>query len=66
LQTKTGKEVYLSDVWPTSAEIREVEESVIEAGRCRDLYTEALKGDEQWQALETSPGALFTYDTEST
>ena len=39
---------------------------MIEASRCRELYTEALKGDAQWQALETSPGALFTYDDAST
>ena len=51
---------------PSAEEIREVEESVIEAGRCRELYTEAMKGDDQWQALETGKGALFTYDPAST
>ena len=64
--TKTNEPVFLQDIWPTAEEIREVEESVIEASRCRDLYDMALQGDEAWQALDTSPGALFTYDDEST
>lgn len=66
ISTKTNEPVFLRDVWPNLEEIRAVEASVIEASRCRELYDVALRGDEAWQALETSSGALFAYDEEST
>jgi aconitate hydratase len=61
-----GKPVYLSDVWPSPAEIEEVVSgSVVPEMFSRD-YADVFAGDERWQELDVPAGEVFAWDESST
>jgi aconitate hydratase len=61
-----GKPVYLSEIWPTPAEIAEVISTSISAEGFTKGYTNVFSGDERWQSLPTPTGNTFEWDSEST
>ncbi|MEV6239442.1 aconitate hydratase [Lentzea sp. NPDC051838] len=61
-----GKPVYLSEIWPSPAEIAEVISTSISAEGFTKGYTNVFSGDERWQSLPTPTGNTFEWDTEST
>lgn len=65
-QDKTGKPVYLREVWPTQAEIMQAVRTSIRAEMFHQAYEESLQGDDRWKALEAPAGELFQWDDTST
>ena len=65
-QDKSGKAVYLRDVWPSQAEVNSAINSSIRAEMFRKAYEESLQGDERWKALEAPAGEIFKWDENST
>src|SRR3989475_4530502 len=63
---KSGKPVYLRDVWPTQKEVMEKINSSIRAEMFHKAYEESLQGDERWKALQAPAGELFQWDDSST
>ncbi|MFD4672760.1 aconitate hydratase AcnA [Lentzea sp. NPDC058450] len=61
-----GKPVYLSEIWPSPAEIAEVISTSISAEGFTKGYTNVFSGDERWQSLPTPTGNTFEWDSEST
>ncbi|WP_129710986.1 aconitate hydratase [Haloactinopolyspora alba] len=61
-----GEPVYLSDLWPTPAEIEEVVDSAIASEMFTRDYADVFAGDDQWRALPTPEGNTFQWDPEST
>jgi aconitate hydratase len=61
-----GSPVYLSDIWPTAAEVQAVVESAIDAEMFQARYADVFAGDERWRSLPTPTGDTFTWDTNST
>ncbi len=61
-----GAPVYLSELWPSPAEIEEVVDSAIASEMFKRDYADVFAGDEQWQALPTPEGDTFAWDPEST
>nr|WP_196777748.1 aconitate hydratase [Lentzea aerocolonigenes] len=61
-----GKPVYLSEIWPSPAEIAEVISTSISAEGFTKGYTNVFSGDERWQSLPTPTGNTFEWDAEST
>lgn len=57
---KTGKPVYLKDIWPSSAEIAEAMKSVDTAMFTKE-YADVFKGDEKWQAISVPESATYTW-----
>ncbi|MEA2638711.1 MAG: aconitate hydratase [Chloroflexota bacterium] len=62
----TGEDVYLRDIWPTTAEVAEVVASSLSREIFEDTYAHVFAGDEPWKALNAPSGALFEWDPEST
>jgi aconitate hydratase len=58
--------VYLSDIWPTAAEIDETIGSSIDGEMYRSSYGDVYAGDERWQALEIPSGNLYDWQDDST
>jgi aconitate hydratase len=58
--------VYLSDIWPTAAEIDETIASSIDGEMYRSSYGDVYAGDERWQALEIPSGNLYDWQEDST
>src|SRR5437016_1662860 len=65
-QDKSGKPVYLRDVWPTQKEVIGAINSSIRAEMFRKAYEESLEGDERWKRIEAPSGELFQWDPAST
>src|SRR5205807_8461067 len=63
---KSGKPVYLRDVWPTQKEVMDTINSTIRAEMFRKAYEESLEGDERWKRIEAPSGELFQWDSAST
>jgi len=63
---KSGKPVYLRDVWPTQKEVMEAINSSIRAEMFLKAYEESLEGDQRWKMIDAPSGELFQWDPSST
>lgn len=61
-----GKPVYLSDIWPTEAEVNDVVANAIGEDMFNKSYQDVFAGDAQWQALAIPTGNTFEWDPQST
>ncbi|MEU0496374.1 aconitate hydratase AcnA [Mycobacterium sp. NPDC006124] len=61
-----GNDVFLKDIWPTSAEIQETIASSIDRKMFTDSYADVFKGDERWRSLPTPEGNTFEWAEDST
>ena len=63
-QDKDGNDVYLKDIWPTTQEVAELVEQTVTREAFLDKYADVFKGDDKWQAVQTTDA--LTYDWPST
>lgn len=61
-----GSSVFLRDIWPTRAEIQEVENRHVIPGMFKEVYAKIEQGSSSWQALEVPQGKLYRWDPNST
>jgi aconitate hydratase A / 2-methylisocitrate dehydratase len=59
-------DVYLRDLWPTSAEIQETVTAAIHGEMFASTYADVFTGDEQWRDLPVPEGDRFAWDAGST
>jgi aconitate hydratase len=59
-------DVFLRDLWPTSAEIQETIATAIHGDMFASTYADVFTGDEQWRALPVPEGDRFAWDPGST
>ena len=65
-QTADGKDVYLKDIWPTQQEIAELVEKTVTRESFQEKYADVFKGDEKWQAVETTDAETYSWPAAST
>ena len=65
-QAADGKDVFLSDIWPSPAEVQQVVGEAITAEMFTHDYSDVFAGDEKWTSLPTPEGDLFAWDEAST
>ncbi len=63
---QAGNPVYLRDIWPTSAEIKQVVDDCIEARMFTAGYADVFAGDENWRGMDVPAGDIFSWDETST
>jgi aconitate hydratase A / 2-methylisocitrate dehydratase len=56
-----GEPVYLSDVWPTSEEIKEVVADAIRSDMFTKSYADVFTGDDRWRGIEVPEGDRYTW-----
>jgi aconitate hydratase len=61
-----GKQVYLSDIWPSPTEVEEVVTSSVAPEMFSRDYADVFAGDERWQELDVPAGEVFAWDESST
>jgi aconitate hydratase len=61
-----GNDVFLKDIWPTTAEIEETIASSINRDMFTASYADVFKGDDRWRSLPTPEGNTFEWDDAST
>ncbi|MUG31747.1 aconitate hydratase AcnA [Psychrobacter sanguinis] len=65
-QDQEGNDVFLKDIWPTSAEINELIANNIDAEMFRKNYGEVFNGSEAWNAISSADSQLYPWSDEST
>lgn len=61
-----GKDVYLREIWPSEAEIKEVIDANVEAELFTAGYEDVFTGDENWRNMDLSEGDKFAWSEDST
>ena len=61
-----GKLVYLKDVWPTRAEVREAIRAAVTREAFVEKYADVFSGDEEWRAIDAGGGKTYAWDENST
>jgi aconitate hydratase len=65
-QDTDGKDVFLSDIWPTREQVQIVTTGSITPEMFKENYDTILDGSEMWQQLDAPSGNLYTWDESST
>ena len=65
-QDEKGNDVFLKDLWPTSAEIQEVMALAVHRDQFVSKYASVFDGDERWSELSASGGRQFNWNKDST
>ncbi|MDE9451744.1 aconitate hydratase AcnA [Aliiroseovarius sp. Z3] len=65
-QDKDGNDVYLKDIWPTTQEVAELVEQTVTRDAFQSKYADVFKGDEKWQAVETTDAETYDWPATST
>ena len=65
-QDSNGTDVFLRDLWPTTADVERVVSDSIAADMYTEDYADVFAGDERWRSLPTPEGDTFAWDPEST
>jgi aconitate hydratase len=61
-----GKPVYLTDIWPSPAEIEDVVHGSVAPEMFSRDYADVFAGDERWRELDVPAGEVFAWDEAST
>jgi aconitate hydratase len=61
-----GEPVYLKDIWPSNAEIRELIDAHVHSDMFRRRYADVYHGDDRWRAIEVTGGATYSWPPKST
>ena len=62
----SGREIFLKDVWPSTAEIEETVSKALGRAQFIEQYADVFTGSEEWQAIETVAGDMYQWDAAST
>ena len=65
-QDADGNDVFLRDLWPTSAEVQETIASSVKGEMFSSTYADVFTGDETWRSLPVPEGELFAWEDDST
>jgi aconitate hydratase len=60
-QTPEGEDVYLRDLWPSTAEVQATIASSVHGEMFTRTYADVYTGDETWRTLETPSGDLYDW-----
>ena len=63
---KSGKAVYLRDIWPSQKEVSDVIASAISSDSFRKEYATVTQGDQNWQKLSFPTGDVYQWERDST
>ena len=65
-EDKDGNDVYLKDIWPSSAEIQQNISEHLKPETFSAAYATVLEGDQKWQTMQAPEGDRFDWDADST
>ncbi len=62
----SGRDVFLSDIWPSNAEVSDYVSRYVTAESFRQRYHDISQTNKQWNAIAADTNALFSWKTDST
>ena len=63
---RNGEDVFLADLWPTQAEISAIVGEHVTKRQFVERYADVFSGAEEWQSIDTTGGALYDWNEDST
>lgn len=60
-----GKDVFLSDIWPSSKEVADTVKNCVRSEMFKKVYSD-MKGPEQWSEIKDTAGEVFPWNEDST
>lgn len=63
---KSGKEVFLSDIWPTKTEINQFIDKFVTSKTFTKRYKNVFKGNKNWNAVKSAKSDRFNWQAKST
>ncbi|KIC43106.1 aconitate hydratase [Ruegeria sp. ANG-R] len=63
---KNGNDVFMKDLWPTQKEIADLVQETVTREAFQSKYADVFKGDEKWQAVETTDAETYDWPPAST
>ena len=63
---KSGEEVFLKDLWPSSSKINEILSNSLSTDMFKKRYKEIYDGDSNWKAIKSISGTTYKWSTSST
>jgi aconitate hydratase len=63
---KSGKPVYLREIWPTPQEVESTVRAAVSTEQYRKEYGQIFEGDAHWKSLAIPEGDLYQWDANST
>ena len=63
---QNGNDVFLKDIWPSSAEIAKIMRETINEDMFRTRYGDVFKGDDAWRSINAGEGETYGWDSAST
>jgi aconitate hydratase len=61
-----GQPVYLKDIWPSSAEVRQAMQAALQPDAFRRLYRDFAAQNPKWNEIPARPGQVYPWDPQST
>jgi aconitate hydratase len=65
-EDRHGHPVFLSDIWPSAADVATVVDEAVQSDMFHKSYGEVFDGDERWNSLPVPTGESFDWDPDST
>jgi len=65
-EDKDGASVYLADIWPTLAEVRDAMQAALKPEVFRKLYRDFAAQNPKWNEIPASTGNVYEFDSKST
>src|SRR6202521_683467 len=63
---KSGKPVFLRDIWPSPQEIESTVRANVTTAMYHKEYGEVFQGDSRWKSLKVPEGDIYAWDAKST
>ena len=61
-----GKDVFLKDIWPSTAQITEALRNAVRKEQFAERYATVFEGTEEWQKVSVPEGKTYAWDAKST
>jgi aconitate hydratase len=65
-KSKTGKDVFLKDIWPTNEEVQGIINKVLTPQMFREVYSKISKGTPRWNQMQVPKDKTYRWKNEST
>jgi len=63
---RDGQPVFLKDIWPSNAEIREMIDAHVHSDMFRKRYADVYQGDDKWREIKVTGGDTYGWPSSST
>ncbi len=63
---KSGRDVYLRDLWPTEKEVQDTISRCVTREQFTREYANVFDGSDEWKAISTSTGEMYDWNPKST